>query len=66
MPGGLLVRHPFGQSSEEGQEVQLDSRDGTGGAPTIRNPMTFENVLRVTAGYHAGLREAIRVLTTHK
>lgn len=64
MPGGLLVRFPFGQSLDENQQIQLDSRGGIGGvAPTIRIPMTAQNALRAAAGEDVELEEAIRLLS---
>lgn len=60
MPGGLAVHWPSGQSLDENKQIQLDSRNFTGGvAPTIRVPRTFENALRVARGEDVELEEAI-------
>jgi Peptidase family S41. len=63
MPGSLTVHWPSGQSLDEQQIIQLDSRDGSGGVrPDLLIPMTAENAVRIANGEDVELAEAIRVL----
>ncbi len=63
MPGGLTIRWPVGQSLDENQQIQIDSRGGIGGvAPTIRIPMTREHALLVAEGEDVELAEALAIL----
>jgi carboxyl-terminal processing protease len=63
MPGELAVKWPVGQSLDENQEIQIDSRGGIGGiAPTIRIPMTRERALMVAQGVDVELAEALTIL----
>lgn len=63
MPGELAVKWPVGQSLDENQEIQIDSRGGIGGiAPTIRIPMTREHALMVAQGVDVELAEALTIL----
>lgn len=67
MPGGLVVHWPNGQSLDENHKIQLDSRNGIGGAqPTIRIPMTKEHALSIAQGMDVELQEAIRILAFPK
>ena len=63
MPGDFKIRWPFGQSLDENEVVQLDSRGGVGGvAPSVRVPMTNENAVRVARGEDVELEYAIRLI----
>ncbi|MDD4080189.1 MAG: S41 family peptidase [Eubacteriales bacterium] len=60
MPGGLVVHWPSGQSLDENKQIQLDSRNNTGGiAPSIRIPWTLENAIRAAQGEDVELESAI-------
>ncbi|MHB8772915.1 MAG: S41 family peptidase [Syntrophales bacterium] len=63
MPGGYTIQYPFGRSVDRNGVVQLDSRNGIGGAaPNPRVPKTFENVLAFAAGTDVELQYALRYL----
>ncbi|UYO64092.1 S41 family peptidase [Acetobacterium wieringae] len=63
MPGSLTVHWPSGQSLDEQKNIQLDSRNGSGGVrPDLVIPMTAENAIRIANGEDVELAEAIQVL----
>jgi carboxyl-terminal processing protease len=63
MPGGYRIRYPHGRSMDASWMVQLDSRNGVGGAvPPSPVPKTLQNVLDYAAGQDVELREAVRYL----
>jgi carboxyl-terminal processing protease len=63
MPGGFRVGFPWGQSLDQGGNVQLDSRHGVGGVPpNLRVPMTLENAVRAAAGQDVVLEYALKAV----
>jgi carboxyl-terminal processing protease len=63
MPGGYSIMYPVGQSLDRDRKIQLDSNEREGGvAPTIRVPLTMENVLRSASGIDVELEYALEVL----
>lgn len=63
LPGGIVLHFPDGYAIDAEGRVLLDSRNGVGGvAPTVRVPMTEENVLAYANGVDVELREAVRWL----
>ena len=56
----FLAIIPVGQSLDQNNMVQLDSRNGVGGiSPDIRVPRTAENVIRFAKGEDVELEAAI-------
>ncbi|MDR7866926.1 MAG: S41 family peptidase [Sporomusaceae bacterium] len=65
MPGNLEIHWPFGQSLDKNRQVQIDSRDGTGGiAPSVRTPLTKKNALRIARGEDVELEHAVEIITS--
>lgn len=63
MPGGYVVKWPYGASLDADRVVQIDSRDGRGGIlPDVVIPMTLRNASRALAGRDVELRWGLRVL----
>ena len=63
MPGGFIIQWPFGQSLDEREIVQIDSRFGFGGVmPTDYVPMTSRNAIDRAAGLDVEIDYALRVL----
>lgn len=63
MPGGYIIKYPFGRSVDQSGVIQLDSRNGIGGvAPHPRVPKTLENVLAFAAGTDIELQYAVKYL----
>ena len=64
LPGGYSIGYPFGRSVDRNGIVQLDSRNGIGGArPNLRVPKTAENVLAFAAGTDVELEYALKYLS---
>jgi carboxyl-terminal processing protease len=64
MPGGYLIDWPYGQSLDQNQVVQLDSRNGEGGVlPNERVPLTRDNAIRAAGGQDVVLEYALQVLS---
>ncbi len=63
MPGELTIHWPSGQSLDEQKMIQLDSRNGAGGvSPSIRIPMSEQNIVRTAKGEDVELEEAVRII----
>ena len=59
IPGGYIIRYPFGRSLDRNGQVQIDSRPGEGGVtPDLRVPRNVENILAFTEGIDIELKYA--------
>lgn len=59
MPGGYIIRYPFGRSLDRNGQVQIDSRPGeVGVTPDFRVPRNVENILAFTEGIDIELKYA--------
>ena len=59
IPGGYIIRYPFGRSLDRNGQVQIDSRPGeVGVTPDFRVPRNVENILAFTEGIDIELKYA--------
>ncbi len=59
MPDNFTINFPVGQSLNINKDIQIESRNGKGGVnPTLRVPLTLENVLKVGKGEDVELKYA--------
>ncbi|HPJ47543.1 MAG TPA: S41 family peptidase [Synergistales bacterium] len=60
MPGGYMIRYPFGRSLDRNEQIQIDSRLGEGGVtPDLRVPRDVENILAFAEGIDVELKYAV-------
>jgi carboxyl-terminal processing protease len=63
MPGGFVVKWPYGRSLNEHRIVQVDARHGKGGVtPDVHVPMTLRNAVRVYKGDDVVLEYGLKTL----
>lgn len=63
MPGGYSITYPLGQSLDEDEVVQVESRDGKGGvSPGVTVPLNAENAIRAGNGEDVELEYALELL----
>lgn len=67
MPDGLVFHYPNGRSVDSAGQVQLDSRQGVGGAnPGVRVPSRPTELLAFAAGTDVELAAAVQWLHQHR